>query len=128
MTYDFKCDSCGTIHDEWLGMSASETARPPCPECGGPTHKVFIPSNFQGQVCFKGEWDGKLERETKYRKKRSEDMAKKQRDNVMLPSLVPNVNGERTESWADAKMLAKDKGLDTTNYDTKVSNLAKSNA
>ena len=127
-TYDFLCSACGGLQDEFMTISRAETEHPPCKACGAPTSKTWIAANCDYQICFKGEWDGKLERETKYRKKRSEEMAKKQRDHVMVPTLAPNVLGERTETWADAKVLAKDKGLDTSNYDSKVSSLAKGNA
>jgi hypothetical protein len=31
--------------------------------------------------------------------------------------LAPNVGGERVDSWAEAKRLAKSKGKDTSSYD-----------
>jgi hypothetical protein len=35
----------------------------------------------------------------------------------MVPSLAPNVDGERTDSWSDATKLAKSKGKDTSGYE-----------
>ena len=127
-TFDFQCPSCGHVQEEWVNrLSLADEIHPPCQSCGTPTSKTFIASNFVGQFVLKGEWDGKLAKETAYREKRSAQMAKRQKDNVPVPKLVPNVDGERTESWADAKKLAKDKGYDTHNYDDKVARLSKGN-
>jgi len=34
--------------------------------------------------------------------------------------LAPNVEGERVDSWSEAKKLAASKGKDTTSYDAKI--------
>jgi predicted nucleic acid-binding Zn ribbon protein len=127
-TFDFKCPECENVQEVWVQrISLADELHPPCEKCGTPTSKTFIAANFTGHFVLKGEWDGKLAREAKYRQKRSEQMAKKQKDNVFVPKLQPNVEGERVDSWSDAKKLAKDKGYDTTNYDNKVQRLSKGN-
>ena len=42
----------------------------------------------------------------------------KRNDPAMQISLAPNVDGERVDSWEDAKKLAVSKGKDTTLYDS----------
>ena len=127
-TYDFLCPECEHTQDVRATISEAEKIHPPCGKCGAPTSKTFIASNFRGQFCLRGEWDGKLDRETKYRERRSKELAKKQKDNHHIPRLQPNVNGEQVASWSDAKKLAKDKGYDTTHYEDKVKSLSKGNA
>lgn len=39
-------------------------------------------------------------------------------DHSMQISLAPNVDGERVDTWEDAKKLAQSKGKDTTLYDS----------
>lgn len=127
-TFDFLCPNCGDVHEEWVQrLSLADEIHPPCAECGTPTSKTFIASNFVGEFVLAGNWDSKLEKEKKYRADRSAKMAKKQKDNVYVPPLVPNVDGERVANWDDAKKLAKDKGYDTTHYDDKVRALSKGN-
>jgi len=48
---------------------------------------------------------------------------KKQEDRKRNPAmrLAPNVEGERVDSWSDAKKLAESKGKVTTTYDAKIS-------
>ena len=38
----------------------------------------------------------------------------------MMPTLAPNVDGERVESWTEAKKLAQSKGKETTSYDAHI--------
>jgi hypothetical protein len=75
---------------------------------------------------LKGEWPGKLQKEANYRRKRSKEMGRRQKENHPLPTVAPNVDGERVDSWSEAKKLAADKGHDTSNYDEKVRKLSKS--
>jgi hypothetical protein len=90
--------------------------------------KTFIAANWDGQFVLKGTgWAGKDHKENRYRTKRSEMMKKRQKDNNPVPKLAPNVGGERVETWRDAKMLAKERGHDVTNFDDKVRNLSKGN-
>lgn len=123
--YDYKCRECDHLQEGIYSHKEADDMHPECEECGSPTDKVFIPSRFEGQMFLRGEWPGKLMKENTYRQKRSEHMAQKQRDNHQKPELQPNVDGERTETWREAKMWAKDKGHDTTHYDDKVRRLSK---
>jgi len=125
--YDFLCPKCGNVQEGRCSISKADSYHPECEECGTPTNKTFIAKNFEGQLVLKGDWDSKIAKETKHRLARSAEMKKKQRDNHPVPKLAPNVDGERVESWSDAKKLAKDKGHDTRNYDAKVNALSKGN-
>lgn len=127
--YDFKCtnEECGLIQEFVLRISESDQLIP-CSHCKSDMKRTFIAANWEGQMVLRGEWPGKLMKENDYRVKRSEQMAKRQKDNHFVPTLAPNVGGERTDSWGDAKKLARDKGLDTTYYDEKVNALKGTNA
>lgn len=129
-TYDFKCRECDHVKEFRMGIRESCEAHPQCPECTtGLMDKTFIAANYQCQFVLKGTgWTGKDLKEKRYRKKRSQMLARKQKDNHPVPKLAPNVGGERVDNWRDAKALAKERGHDVTNYDDKVRNLSKGNS
>jgi hypothetical protein len=98
-----------------------------CPECGeGPAKKTV--SGGVGFILKGDGWAGKNNRiNGQMRKNRRAAGA---RQNAMVKdstgvSLVPNVGGERTESWSDASKLAASKGKDTSGYDAKARKEAK---
>lgn len=125
MLYDFKCTQCGCVQDMILSISDSDKEYP-CNKCGRiSSRRTFIASNWCGQMVLKGEWPGKLIKESNYRNKQSEELKVKQRKRYSKPTLTPNVNGEFVDSWDDAKKLACDKGYATDQYDHKVNNLVK---
>jgi len=79
---------------------------------------------FDGQgVSFvlKGYgWSSKDGREKVYRAKRSAEMGRKMREAHQKSEMVPNYNGEPTESWREARELAKKGGKNSRSYDNKV--------
>tara|TARA_B100000745_G_scaffold170759_1_gene111918 strand:- start:19330 stop:19500 length:171 start_codon:yes stop_codon:yes gene_type:complete len=50
-------------------------------------------------------------------------LAEQQKDTYPVATLAPNVEGERVDSWSDAKKLASEKGYNTTEFDSKVDKL-----
>jgi len=122
--YDFKCSHCGFTTELTLQVSQRNT-HPVCPECTEAMSKTFIAANWEGQMSLKGMWVSKGIKEDKYRARRGVEMSKRQRDRYgsTLPTLAPNVNGERVESWKEAKEIVASQGADTSTYDQKVKNL-----
>ena len=115
-TYNYACEKCGEVLE--VEHRISETIPPPkCPKCGMDTHQVILPGD--GGFQLKGDgWSGKDFRVKHQMTARNLRAGAKSRE-VPKPvnRLVPNVEGEQTESWADAKKVAATKGKDTTSYD-----------
>ncbi len=67
------------------------------------------------------DWTGKNIRIKGQMMKRRQEATERQnefkRDSGKIPTLAPNVGGERVESWADAQKLAKDRGRVASTYD-----------
>ncbi len=72
---------------------------------GAPLTLVFDP----GEVAFvlkdgvSGGWTSKSGKENKYRKARSAEMARREKDHVFKNQLVPNHGGEEAHSWSDVR-------------------------
>lgn len=101
-----------------LKMSES-SSKPECPECNSSeTQKQVTTVNFN----LPGDgWTSKNLRIKKQMRKKNQRLDKKQRDRWGgKVKLAPNVDGERVESWSEAKKLAKSKGKSTSGYDKKI--------
>ena len=124
--YNFQCSECDHIAELTLSVADMKTTKPVCLECSGEMARVFIAANWRGQVSLKGEWPGKTMKENRYRKLRSQEMGRRQRERYghTLPTLAPNVGGERVETWDDARKLASERGHDVSHYDAKVRRLS----
>ena len=88
-----------------------------CPSCKQTAHKTVTAPH----VIFAGDdWATKNERVRKQmtdkNKKLDARMAEKKRDQPTV-TLAPNINGERTGTWADAQKIAKAEGKNTSSYD-----------
>lgn len=116
--YAYRCDACGIEFDKMRPMSEA-TEPQPCPECEGETRKLVTSCG----VIFKGDdWTSKNGRVSQQMRKRREHLGRKEKELVRdggVPGgkLVPNVGGEKTDSWKDAAKLAKSKGKDSTGYE-----------
>lgn len=119
--YSFQCENnnCGEVFSHTLPMSSySETQH--CPVCGTQARMKITDVDF----VLKGDnWTGKnirikgqMKRKNRRLSSKEEDF--KRSDPSMQISLAPNVDGERVDSWEDAKKLATSKGKDTTLYDS----------
>lgn len=118
-TYPYECESCGTKFDFEMSMNDYDSKGTyPCPECESEdTTRIFtVP-----YVNFSGDgWATKNNRIAGQMKDKNNRLATKEREQKgdgMIPSLAPNVGGERTDSWSDAAKLAKSKGKDTSGYE-----------
>lgn len=109
--YEYKCKSCEDVFEK--NVSRKEASQPqPCPQC-----EELSSRSLSSSFVLKGDgWAGKnmLLREQMAMKNRRLDSKSKER---IKPTLAPNVNGERVDSWREAKKLAASKGLDTAGYD-----------
>ena len=117
-TYLYHCDSCEKDFEKILPIARYDELQN-CPDCGeGPARKMITRPNF----ILKGDdWTGKNIRINNQMRKKNESLNSRQsnRQKESKISLVPNVEGERTESWSDAAKLAKSKGKSTSGYDSR---------
>ena len=88
-----------------------------CPTCQKPVQKLITAPH----VIFAGDdWASKNERVRKQqidKNKKLDIKMDERRKDAPGVTLAPNVNGERTGTWADAQKLAKSTGKDTGSYD-----------
>lgn len=116
--YSYKCAECDTTFDKVL--SRAERSTPQTCVCGGTAKQVV------GNVGFVMKGDGWVGKNVKIKEQMATKNAKlDQRGREKLREapgvrLVPNVGGERVESWEEAKRLAKSQGLSTDSYDQKI--------
>ena len=117
-TYKIDCLECGTSKDRRLSYADYDAVQAgektlTCSNCGLEAKIGFAPGNL-GFILKEGEsggWVTKSIKENAYRKKRREEVAKKEKDHVFKASLQPNYKGEETGTWREAQELArKEKG------------------
>lgn len=110
--YDFICLKCERPFERFLRISEN-SAPQTCPECGGAAEKQVSATSF----VLKGDaWPGKAIQVRGQMERKNRRLDAKMRERPSPATLAPNVDGERTETWADAQKLAKDKGKDTSSY------------
>lgn len=121
-TYPYECESCEAHFEIEMRITDYDPkAKPPCPECSSEeTIRIFtVPYvNFPGD-----DWttkNNRVQRQMRKKNERLKDREREQKGDGTVPSLVPNVGGERVESWSEARKLAKSKGLSTSSYDRRV--------
>lgn len=112
--YEYACPACDHRFERVLRITESSTPQE-CPECGkSPAQKLISNTSF----VLKGDsWPGKAIRVRGQMERKNRRLDAKMKDRPSPVTLVPNVDGERVDSWAEAKKLAADKGKDTTTYD-----------
>jgi hypothetical protein len=88
-----------------------------CETCGAVAKKMVTAVNFN---LSGDDWPSKNERIKKQMAAKNKTLTSKQntrqREQPQV-KLVPNVGGERVESWGEAKKLAESQGKDTSTYD-----------
>lgn len=116
--YAFACVSTTCRHEFDKVLSFGEHNHPQaCPVCQGETHRAMTTPNF---VLQGDGWPGKNIRIQGQMTQKNRRLDAKSRDLPVGQRLVPNVDGEETESWAEAKKLAASKGKETSSYDRQV--------
>lgn len=116
-TYFYQCKKCEHVREDDCSMSKFKQHEPPCTECGAVCKYIYIAT--VPQVAFKdgpsGSWPSKGNRFQNYRRERDQTMKRRQKDRYGAPKeLVPNYQGQVTESWREASNLAihdKDKDI-----------------
>jgi len=118
-TYSYQCVSCENNFELFRPMSESSVPQP-CPECGEEGKRTIGEINF----ILKGDdWPGKNIKIKGQMAQKNRALSKRQEERKREApgmTLAPNVNGERVESWSEAKSLAESLGKDTSTYDSKV--------
>lgn len=110
MIYDFSCSKCKHVQEGECRVAERTSHTLTCAKCGGKCKYIFTPT--VAHVIFKdgpsGSWPSKGERFKNFRRKKHEEMGKRQRDRYgEAPKLVPNIGGVQTESWREQKELVK---------------------
>lgn len=116
-TYSYRC-LCGETFEK--NVARSECTQPqPC-QCGESAKRVV------GQVAFVQKGDGwvgknmKIKRQMKAKNARLSARGKEKLRDAPAMTLAPNVDGERVDSWSEAKKLAASQGKATDTYDAKI--------
>ncbi len=113
MVYDYKCEKCGKVEEQYRGMNEAPEFK--CSECGSHMDQIFT-INRTGFI-IKGEAPSKVIKEQGYRRKHNADLGVRQLERYGSgPKNVPNVGGIETESWTDAAKLAKECGMNADTY------------
>jgi putative FmdB family regulatory protein len=119
-TYSYQCPACETQFDRVLRLADHES--PQFCECGceDQAKRVISPVGF----VLRGDgWTGKNMKIKGQMAKRRQRLAGKEHEQKMDGPgvrLAPNVNGERVDSWSEAKKLAKSQGKETSSYDSHI--------
>lgn len=118
-TYTFHCKSCDKDFD--LKLKMGDRTKHPCAFCQSLDNtRVFSPMS----VVLDGDgWTGKNIKIKGQMRQKNARIAPKEREFVRdskamkTMTIQPNVDGVRTDSWAEARELARSKGKNTTSYD-----------
>lgn len=116
--YSYHCEPCTLDFDE-MGKIAEHRAPTTCPQCGMLSERTL--GEFPGFILVGDGWPGKNNRISGQMARKNARLAMKEREQKgdgMVPSLVPNVGGERTDSWSEAAKLARSQGRDSSGYET----------
>lgn len=119
-TYEYRCNSCGKIQEEVHSIKSDPEIS--CDGCGEKPMERLISLNVSGFIT--GDTEAKLWKEKRHRHKKNADLSVRQieRYGTGGPRLTPNVDGQEVGSWSEAKKLAKDKGKNTSSYDSYIRN------
>jgi putative FmdB family regulatory protein len=115
--YEYACDDCEVLFTVRKRMAEHATPEQ-CPECDQEARKVISAPSF----ILKGDdWASKNNRirgqMAESRRKAGIRQGERVRDGAIPGGkLVPNVDGERVDTWDEAGKLAASKGKDTGGY------------
>lgn len=114
--YRHECQECTNEFDVMCSIDDRKKSHE-CEFCGAVNSKNLITGcnfNLPGD-----EWVSKnlrVQKQMEGRRVKAKEKAGEQAREQPGMTLAPNVEGERTESWADAQQLARDKGKDPNSY------------
>ena len=115
-TYTYACDACEIDFEQILPLDRYNEPQA-CPSCGVTSRKTVAPVGF---ILTGDGWASKNGRVAKQMADKNRRLDAKQRElknDGPGVTLVPNVGGERVDSWSEAAKLAKSKGKDTSGYE-----------
>lgn len=117
--YSYKClkPDCDEVFEKVLPISQYDEPQS-CVACGHPETEMQVTGI--GFVLRGDSWPGKnirIRNQMSLKNRRLDSKQNEQKRDAPTVRLAPNVNGERCESWSDAKKLAQSKGKETTSYD-----------
>ena len=115
-TYTYRCAKCEEEFEKRASMNDAALPQP-CPECGLASERSVTPVGF---ILAGDNWPSKVGRvkgQMAEKNKRLDAKSRERRNEAPGMTLAPNVEGERTDSWADAQKLAASKGKDTASYE-----------
>ena len=120
--YEYKCEECGHEFERTMRLAEYRKREPQsCDQCHSEkTFRIFTTCNFN---LVGDDWPGKSIRVNNQMATKNRRLSVKQNERKReepVAKLVPNVDGERTDTWADAQKLAADKGKDTESYEPMV--------
>lgn len=125
-TYTYHCETCDDEFDNLVPLANYQDPQP-CPTCEAMSPRTM--GSFPGTI-FRGDgWASKNNRiagQMKEKNKRLKAKEREQKGDGMVPSLAPNVGGERTGSWSEAAKLARSQGKNTSGYDRRARKETKS--
>jgi len=117
-TYTYKCTECTKQFEQVLSLADFNEPQV-CPGCGeGPAKRIIAAS--VGFVLRGDGWTGKnIKIKGQMARRRAALKSKEHEQKMDGPGvrLAPNVEGERVDSWAEARKLAGSKGKDTSSFD-----------
>ena len=115
--YEYTCNACE--HEFEVTKRITEYQTPEaCPECEGEGRRVIrTPVNFNLPGDGWASKNGRIAKQMARKNQRLKRLTEEQKREQPAVTLSPNVDGERTESWADAQKLAASKGKDASSYD-----------
>lgn len=116
--YAYNCQTCEKPFEKRLRISSYDEPQS-CPFCDSTdVERVMSQTSF----ILRGDgWAGKNHRINRQMKQKNQRLSGKQNDrkrDAPVVTLAPNVDGERVDSWSDAKKLAASKGKETSSYDS----------
>jgi putative FmdB family regulatory protein len=125
-TYDYACTKCESRYTKIFKIAERDTPTV-CPDCGADGNRV--PSLPQFILVGDG-WAGKNLRVKQQMAEKNKRLDTKQNEQMketkMGGRLVPNVEGEKVDSWAEAQKLAQSKGKSAESYNALVQTETKS--
>jgi hypothetical protein len=108
--YSTKCTKCGKAQEQKLSFAEYDLMSSGEFSLACSCNEGFLSIEFNpGDVKFtlkdgpSGGWASKALKENKYRARRGEIMAQREKDHVFKSKLVPNYQGQEANSWKDVQ-------------------------
>jgi len=117
--YAFKCGECENQFDCRLKMAERDDPQK-CPQCEAVgAQRLVTGCNFNLPGDGWASKNGRIQKQMQKKNRRLGTKKTEMLGDGSTPGgkLVPNVGGERVETWGEAKKLAASQGKETSGYD-----------